>query len=410
MDTKLLLPVIDFNDEDDIAVSYERAGADGVIMISRHFEDEDRLIKKIKYICSCSDCRLYICHPYRRLEDVKKILYAGAAGAWIDAGDTGLLGEAASRFGTDKIGAVVHSSDGAYEKASEAAAAGAGSVFIDGPSDVPAQGSSGEEDGKIIASCRITDRDEQKRLLSSGYVGGLALTGAEDEVFNINALKCDLKGPAYSLDLFESSMDFSEFKKDDKGLVPVITQDYRTGEVLMLAYMNREAYEQTVREGMMTYFSRSRQELWRKGDTSGHYQYVKSLDIDCDRDTILAKVEQIGAACHTGHRSCFYTNLASKPYDNRNPMTVFQDVMDQINDRKEHPKEGSYTNYLFDQGIDKILKKIGEESAEIIIAAKNPDTDEIKYEMSDFLYHMMVLMAQRGVTWQDLTGELAERH
>lgn len=187
---------------------------------------------------------------------------------------------------------------------------------------------------------------------------------------NIHAMKAALETDSVKFNLFRSSLPFSSFKLNEDGLIPVIVQDFRTAEILMMAYMNEEAYEQTLREGMMTYWSRSRQELWRKGDTSGHYQYVKSLDIDCDRDTILAKVEQIGAACHTGHRSCFYTNLASKAYDGRNPMTVFEDVMATILERKENPKEGSYTNYLFDQGIDKILKKVGEEAAEIIIGSQ----------------------------------------
>ena len=191
--------------------------------------------------------------------------------------------------------------------------------------------------------------------------------------------------------------------------MPVVVQDYKTLEVLMLAYMNREAFEETVRTGRMTYWSRSRKELWVKGMTSGHFQYVKELSIDCDNDTILAKVAQVGAACHTGNKSCFYRDLVKKDYDATNPMKVFEEVYRVIEDRKENPKEGSYTNYLFDKGIDKILKKVGEEAAEIIIAAKNPDPEEIKYEISDFLYHVMVLMCEKGVTWEDITRELARR-
>ena len=159
----------------------------------------------------------------------------------------------------------------------------------------------------------------------------------------------------------------------------------------------------------MTYYSRSRKELWTKGDTSGHYQYVKSLTIDCDKDTLLAKVEQVGNACHTGSYSCFFTDLVKKEYKDDNPMEVFQSVYDVIMDRKKHPKEGSYTNYLFEKGIDKILKKVGEEATEIVIAAKNPDVEEMKYEISDFLYHLMVLMAERGMTWDEVTRELIER-
>lgn len=159
----------------------------------------------------------------------------------------------------------------------------------------------------------------------------------------------------------------------------------------------------------MTYFSRSRQELWTKGMTSGHIQYVKSLTADCDYDTILAKVSQVGAACHTGNPTCFFNEIVKKEYVEKNPLKVLEDVYEIILDRKAHPKEGSYTNYLFDKGIDKILKKVGEEATEIVIAAKNPDPEEVKYEISDFLYHMMVLMAERGVTWEDITQELSQR-
>ena len=207
----------------------------------------------------------------------------------------------------------------------------------------------------------------------------------------------------------KSSIAWSDFKLNSDGMVPVIAQDYQTNEVLMLAYMNEEAFNTTLETGKMTYWSRSRNELWTKGLTSGHLQFVKSLTLDCDNDTILAKVEQIGAACHTGNRSCFYRTILKKEYDETNPLKVFEDVYGVIEDRKVHPKEGSYTNYLFDKGIDKILKKVGEEATEVVIAAKNPDPEEIKYELSDFLYHAMVLMVEKGVTWEDITRELANR-
>ena len=177
----------------------------------------------------------------------------------------------------------------------------------------------------------------------------------------------------------------------------------------MLAYMNEESYDKTIEIGRMTYWSRSRNELWTKGDTSGHYQFVKSLTIDCDKDTILAKVSQIGAACHTGNPTCFFTPLVKKEYDDKNPLTVFRDVYEKILDGKKNPKEGSYTSYLMDKGIDRILKKLGEDTTEVIIAAKNPDQDEMKYEISDLLYHLMILMIERNMTWEDIIKELSER-
>lgn len=409
MEVKSIYPIINFSDEDEIAVQYERLGADGVIIISPDFSDEAMLIKKIRNICEKSDCRLYIWQPYRRLEDIKKVLYAGAAGAWIEATEQTLIREAADRFGADRVGMVISEPKLAADEFKLAKELNLSNIFVTGTIEKLPETVG---DQKVIATCRYENKEGQKQLLADANVSAIALIYENETAAlpNIHAMKAALETDSVKFNLFRSSLPFSSFKLNEDGLIPVIVQDFRTAEILMMAYMNEEAYEQTLREGMMTYWSRSRQELWRKGDTSGHYQYVKSLDIDCDRDTILAKVEQIGAACHTGHRSCFYANLASKAYDGRNPMTVFDDVMATILERKENPKEGSYTNYLFDQGIDKILKKVGEEAAEIIIAAKNPDSDEVKYEICDFLYHMMVLMAEREVSWKDITKELAERH
>ncbi|HBZ03840.1 MAG TPA: hypothetical protein DEO83_08545 [Lachnospiraceae bacterium] len=207
-----------------------------------------------------------------------------------------------------------------------------------------------------------------------------------------------------------NELSFSEFKTDDKGLVPCIVQDYKTNEVLMMAYMNEESYKKTLETRLMTYWTRSRQKLWTKGEESGHFQYLMEFSIDCDKDTLLAKVRQIGPACHTGNNSCFFTPIIEKKNNRKdNPLTVLEDVYKVIADRKANPREGSYTNYLFDKGIDKILKKVGEECTEIVIAAKNPDPEEIKYEIADFLYHAMVLMVERGVTWEEITDELARR-
>ncbi|MDD6211595.1 MAG: bifunctional phosphoribosyl-AMP cyclohydrolase/phosphoribosyl-ATP diphosphatase HisIE [Clostridiales bacterium] len=221
------------------------------------------------------------------------------------------------------------------------------------------------------------------------------------------------KGKAI-MDLAEISVpqpafSWKDMKLNSDGMVPVVVQDYRTNQVLMVAYMNQESYEYTLKTGRMTYYSRSRQELWEKGATSGHYQYVKSLSLDCDNDTILAKVAQLGAACHTGSYSCFYRDILPEEYPETNPYDVLEHEYDIIMNRKNHPREGSYTNYLFDKGLDKILKKVGEESAELIIAAKNSDREEVIYELSDFLYHAMVLMAEKGITWKEIAEEMARR-
>ena len=259
--------------------------------------------------------------------------------------------------------------------------------------------------GKVI---KMTDTIDEVILASENNIGIIAKEFAVAD-YDFMELKSVLKEKGFDVNIFSSAIPFSEFKLNSDGLIPVVVQDYATDEVLMMAYMNEESYNLTLKTGRMTYYSRSRQEIWLKGLTSGHYQYVISLSLDCDNDTILAKVRQTGAACHTGAHSCFYKELAAKEMNKTNPLYVLRDVMAVIKDRQVNPKEGSYTNYLFDKGIDKILKKVGEEATEIVIAAKNPDPVEIKYEIADFLYHVMVLMAERGLDWDEIMEELANR-
>lgn len=209
-------------------------------------------------------------------------------------------------------------------------------------------------------------------------------------------------------------MKFSDLKLNEQGLVTVVTQDHYNGQVLMVAYMNEDAFNKTIETKKAHYFSRSRNTLWLKGETSGHFQQVKELYVDCDKDTLLMKVSQEGVACHTGKPSCFYSFIdletsETKEVDEFKATDIFKGIYNVIIDRQQNPKEGSYTNYLFDKGIDKILKKIGEETAEVIIGAKNPGKEEIVYEISDLIYHLSVLMVQKGATWEDIYKELEGR-
>ncbi len=203
-------------------------------------------------------------------------------------------------------------------------------------------------------------------------------------------------------------MNIEQIRFDDKGLVPVVVQDVRTNAVLMMAYMNREALEKTIETGGMVYYSRSRNKLWRKGETSGHFQTLRELKLDCDGDTLLALVSQEGPACHTDRYSCFFERLYgsggfSSGYG------VIDELFAVIQDRSVNPKEGSYTNYLFDKGIDKILKKVGEEAAEVIIAAKNGAAEEIRCETADLLYHLLVMLCDCGVNPSEVIAELEKR-
>lgn len=201
-------------------------------------------------------------------------------------------------------------------------------------------------------------------------------------------------------------IDINTLKFDEKGLIPAIVTDSRTGEVLMLAYMNRESLDITLREERTCFYSRSRGVLWRKGETSGNIQKLVSVKTDCDRDTLLVSVVPAGPACHTGNTTCFFESVAGEDAEPFSMDTLMQLLLE----RKENPKEGSYTNYLFDKGRDKILKKVGEEATEVIIGGKADDKGETVYEIADLAYHVLVLMADMGITVEDIKNELASRH
>lgn len=378
MDKIKLIPVLYFcktqagYSKDDLKLdigqcimNYNNQGADAVLLIdlSKEEKDHDASIGTIKQLAREVELPIYVGGNIHRLEDVKKYIYAGAKRVYcnlLKEEEMTVFKEAVERFGEDHVCSMDY-----------------GSKFA---------------------------------LLDAN------LTMATEDVYGFASLETDfyaikqkLRANGIPVFTYESEIEWSAFRLNRDGLIPVIVQDYRTNEVLMMAYMDEAAFHETINGGRMCYYSRSRQSRWLKGETSGHYQYVKSLHLDCDNDTMLAKVVQVEAACHTGAVSCFHKPLFVKEGSFKNPHKVFEDVYGVIEDRKLHPKEGSYTNYLFDKGIDKILKKCGEEATEIVIAAKNPDSEEIKYEISDFLYHLMVLMVEKGVTWEDITNELANR-
>ncbi len=202
-------------------------------------------------------------------------------------------------------------------------------------------------------------------------------------------------------------VNIDELKFDEKGLIPAIVVDVKTGDVLTLAYMNKQSLQITLEKGLTCFWSRSRNELWLKGKTSGNYQHVVCITADCDKDALVVKVEKDGPACHTGEGSCFFNPL----YVNEEKTEFsLRSLYEMLLGRKKDKPQGSYTTYLFEKGLDKILKKVGEESTEVIIAAKAEDKKETVYEIADLAYHVMVLMAQAGITVDEVYDELASRH
>lgn len=393
------------------AKTYNDCGIDKIFIFDLSDDDEEheRNVQTIRDLNRVLEIKVCAGGNIKRFEDIKKLFYAGCIQVILNGSkpvSMELAKEAAGRFGKDRILLSVKNVNFIFKHKDELEEYFhelliLNRKMLDAVENMTA----------VPSIVRMDDYnfDEFLEVLKRDAVRGITGKFVTESNQEIMLLKTRLSEAGIHMVNFTSSLNWSDLKTNADGMVPVIVQDYRTDEVLMLAYMNEEAFLATISSGKMTYFSRSRGQLWQKGETSGHIQYVKSLTADCDFDTILAKVSQIGVACHTGKPSCFFHPIVKKEYVEKNPLRVLEEVYGIIKDRKEHPKEGSYTNYLFEKGIDKILKKVGEENTEIIIAAKNPNPEEIKYEISDYLYHLMVLMAERGVTWEDVMQELSQR-
>lgn len=417
--SKKIIPYINAENEISgnvlrLAQKYENDGADE-IFIYNYTEDEasrEDFLLLLRELSKTIDIPFLAAASVSRFEDIKKVFYTGAAKVIVKVGNqrlSSVVQEGMDRFGKENILLEVDSNGDFenYKELQDWKGMGISSILLKHVVISPKLVENINACGMDVIVRDSLVRNSISELFSELPIVGISTNYYENS--NILKAKRQLKQEGVDVNCFESSMSFSELKTDGNGLIPVVVQDYKSNEVLMVAYMNEEAFQKTVETGVMTYYSRSRQELWVKGETSGHYQYVKNLKIDCDNDTILAKVRQVGAACHTGNKSCFYRDLMKREYDSFNPFDVLSEDFAVIMDRKEHPKQGSYTNYLFDKGIDKILKKCGEEATEICIAAKNPEAEELKYEIADYLYHLMVLMAECNLTWEDVMKELANR-
>ena len=401
----------ELEDTKNLIKLYNDSGIDKILIYDLSTEDEEHElnIHTIKELNRLLEIPLCAGGNINRLEDVKKLIYAGCKEVILNGSKPStaqLAMEASKRFGKEKIIISLKNVDYIFKHQKELQESVheilvMNQEILDSVENLT--------DIIYLVEQNELDMDKLTTLLKRDNVRGICGEFINDLETDIMKLKTELSRNGIKMDNFDPAISWENLKKNSDGLIPVIVQDYTTNDVLMCAYMNEEAFHATINCGKMTYYSRSRQERWMKGETSGHIQYVKELTADCDFDTILAKVSQVGVACHTGNPSCFFNEIVKKEYIEKNPLKVFETVYNIIEDRKNNPKEGSYTNYLFDKGIDKILKKVGEECTEIVIAAKNPDPEEIKYEISDFLYHVMVLMVEKGVTWEEITQELAQR-
>lgn len=411
---KAVRSMTDFTEIEDVyelVQLYNDSGIDKIVIfdLSTNDDEHELNIHTIKNINRNIEIKVCAGGNINRLEDVKKLLYAGCLQVILNASkpsSVGLAKEASERFGKDRILVSISNVDFIFKNQETLEDTFHEVLVLDEESldaienltNIP-----------YVVNLKQFEYQQIVTLLKREHIRGIAGPFINDTKMDIMKLKSTLSEEGIKMDNFAPDLKWSDLKLNSDGMVPVIVQDYRTDEVLMLAYMDEEAFNTTINIGKMTYYSRSRQELWTKGLTSGHIQYVKSLTADCDFDTILAKVSQVGAACHTGNRSCFFNSIVKKEYVEKNPLKVLESVYDVIKERKENPKDGSYTNHMFAMGMNEILLGLGKEAMEIILAAKDPESEELKFQISDFLYNCMILMVEKGVTWDEIANELAQR-
>ena len=385
----------------ELAQYYSNQGADELLVFDLSDSDEEHTesIELIQKIIRIIPIPMIAGGNIKRLEDVKRILYTGVKRVMLNFSKPDMFAlaqEAANRFGKEKIAVSLNDFDALFKQQQLIEQYSSELIFMHrldlnsvmNLTNIPC----------IIVTDTVREEELFNILRCSG-VKGLSGRFVSDVEMDFSAFKDKCAERDIKITSFESLMDFSEFHADANGIISVITQNYKTGEILSVRKMDREAFETTVKTGKMTYYCADTDSMESK-----QYQYVKSMTVNETRDTLLAKID-----FREKTETHFAQSLIGSDESEKNPLQIFEYVYQTILNRKQNPKEDSYTTYLFEKGIDKILKKIGEEATEIVIAAKNPSKDELKSEFVDFLYHAMVLMVERDVTWDELTEEMAKR-
>ncbi len=452
MNIKKIIPCLDFEggkvvkgtqflnlkevgDPVSLAKYYEAEGADELVFLDISATENERktALDYVEKITKAITIPLCVGGGITSLEDIECLLNLGAGKVSLNTAAVKnpiLIAEASRRFGSERIviaidvtkkdskwlvvthgGKIVTDLD-AIKWAKEVKGLGAGSLLV------TSKDRDGKKTGYDLDLIKRIKENVDLPLIASGGAGSLSdlkegleagadalLAASIFHFLEVSLREC--KEYLAQCGFLVSAIKGLKPKFNEQGLVAAIAVDNKDGTVLMQAYMNQEAWEKTLATQKATYYSRKRQKIWIKGEESGHYQKVEAIYLDCDRDSVLLIVDQTGVACHTGNRTCFYTPVYGTSQTRIG--TVLSDLKKTIKERHDNPKAGSYTNYLFSEGLDKILKKVGEETAEVIIAAKNLSLDELIYETADLLYHLSVLLEEKGLDWSDIANELRQR-
>lgn len=395
----------------DIVKLYNDSGIDKIIFydLSETPKEQDNTITKIRELNRIFEIPVYGAGNIHNLKDIKNLLYSGCQKVILNSSDPDnlkLIEEAKLRYGIDKLSISLEKVDVLF-KQKDMLEKTFDEIFVLDESIIDAITNLTEIPfTPLLTSMDISDYIEILKKETCNGIGGELLNNMKTDVM---ILKNKLSSYGLNMNTFESKLSWSEFNLDENGLIAVIAQDYSTSEVLTFGYMDEKAFQDTIKSGKMNYYNIRTGETLMKGEESEQFQYVKSLTVDCHKKAILAKISQIGVSCHTGNYSCFFDQIVRKDYLEKNTFKVFENVYNVINDRRKNPKEGSYTNYLYEQGMDEVLKKIWSEIGDLILEAKNGDSESMRSEITDLIYHLMVLMNDNDLRWEDITAELIQR-
>ncbi len=432
----------DVEDPLTLAKMYDKAGADELVMYDITATSEGKTIftEMIEQVSNLISIPLTVGGGIQTIEDIERTLQAGAKKVSINSAaitNPVFIKEASAMFGSEKIVIAIDAKQigpntwNAYTHggkkdtgidavtwAKEVVRLGAGEIVLnsmdqDGMKNgfnIPLHLAMKEAVSvPLIASGGAGTIDDFIEVFQEGHAdGALAASVFHYGELTITSVKQAIEKEKVTKEgANEMTFDIDDVQFDQQGLIPAIVQDDDTGDVLMLAYMNKESLKKSIETKETWFYSRSRHELWNKGALSGNTQEIKQMTLDCDADALLVTVRPKGPACHTGETSCFYKAVLETSPSSR---TIISQLTERIADRKAHPMEGAYTTYLFHEGMDKILKKIGEEASEVIIGAKNNDSQEVVWEIADLVYHTLVLMEEMGIHVADIKQELTNRH
>lgn len=396
---------------DNIARMFNDCGIDNILLmdISDSIEGHRLSMATIKEINRILEVTAYGYGWIESINDVRDYMFAGCEKVILNSSNpeiNSLIIEAGTRYGKDKLSLSLDSVDVLF-KQKAAIEENFDDLFLFSKDIIEAV--ENMTDVPYYAFIEGDDINQYVEAMKNEHclgVGGYILDKLTTDIMLLKYRFRNMGIPVY---IFESSLDWSEFKLDSDGLIAVVTQDYTTNEVLNYGYMDEEAFNETMSSGKMAYYNKETKQVARHGIANGHYQYVKSLSVDCHKQVLLAKISQVGCACHTGNYSCFFTEILRKDYIEKNIFKLLENKYNNISARKQNPIEGSYTAQLFENGLNDILKKLQSVTTEMTLYSKDGDKDALPVHIADLLYVTMVLMCEYDIRWDDITREMGER-